>query len=98
MRKSKLKGDSEMRKQSEVLSIENILIYSKLEAIDLPTLLTICVDLLAVCAKRSAEIDHAVGAIVAYARDEILERLDIDPSHVNWSASTAQTASKRIKH
>jgi hypothetical protein len=67
-----------MGKQTALLAglPEISLIDAKLEAIDLPTLLTICVDLLAVCARRSAEIDPAVGAMVAYARDEILERAD----------------------
>jgi hypothetical protein len=36
------------------------------------------VDLLKVCAKRSIEIDPAVAAMVAYARDEILERANND--------------------
>jgi hypothetical protein len=70
----------EMSKQNEPLasSPEAILIDVKQGDIDLPTLLTICVDLLSVCAKRSAEIDPAVAAMVAYARDEILEHANND--------------------
>ena len=88
-----------MNKQTEILTSlpETILIDEKLRAIDLPTLLTICVELLTVCARRSAEIDPAVAAMVAYARDEILERASNHPSlGTRWSASTAQTALGRI--
>jgi hypothetical protein len=90
----------EMSEQPEasLLPLEAVLVDAKLEAIDLPTLLTICVDLLAVCAKRSAEIDPAVGAMVVYARNEILEHTNNDPSVVDWSASTGQTAIGRIKY
>jgi hypothetical protein len=89
-----------MSKQPEasVSALEAVLIDANLEAIDLPTLLTICVDLLAACAKRSAEIDPAVGAMVAYARDEILEHTNNDRSVVERSASTAQTTFGRIKY
>lgn len=64
-----------MRKQAENRASPSDFnsIESKLEAIDLPTLLTICVDVLAVCAKRATKIDPAVGAMIAYARDEIIE-------------------------
>jgi hypothetical protein len=89
-----------MSKQPEasVSPLEAVLIDAKLDAIDLPTLLTICIDLLAVCARRCGEIDPAVGAMVAYARDEILEHTNNDPSVVDWSTSTAQTNLWRIKH
>lgn len=52
-----------MRKQTDTMvsSPEISFIDAKLEEIDLPTLLTICVDLLAVCARRAAKLDPAVG-------------------------------------
>ena len=64
-----------MSRQSDSLAstADAILIDAKLERIDLPTLLTVCVELLTVCARRSVEIDPAVAAMVAYARDEIVE-------------------------
>jgi len=89
-----------MSKQPEasVSPLEAVLIDAKLDAIDLPTLLTLCIDLLAVCSRRCVEIDPAVGAMVAYARDEILEHTNNDLSVVDLSASTAQTTIGRIKY
>jgi hypothetical protein len=68
----------------KVSSSEMVLIDAKLEALDLPTLLAICVDLLTICALRSAGIDPAVAAMVAYARDEVLEQVNNEsPSQIN---------------
>jgi hypothetical protein len=36
-------------------------------------LLAITIDLLTICARVSGRIDPAVGAMIAYARDEVLE-------------------------
>jgi hypothetical protein len=87
-----------MSKQSELLmsTPERILIETNLGNIDLPALLTICVDLLTICARRSVEIDTAVAAMVAYARDEVLERLSNDRS-LGASASATQITNGRIK-
>jgi hypothetical protein len=38
-------------------------------------ILTICVDLLAVCAKLSRKFNPAIGAMIAYAGDEFLENV-----------------------
>lgn len=89
-----------MSSRSEILasSAERILIDAKLERIDLPTLFTICVELLTVCAKRSVEIDPAAAAMVAYARDEILKYPGDGPlSATNWRLSTAHTAPGCVK-
>ena len=40
---------------------------------EIQRLLTITSDLLAICARASGRIDPAVGAMIAYARDEVLE-------------------------
>jgi hypothetical protein len=84
-----------MSKQSELLmsTREGILIEANLGSIDLPALLTICVDLLTICARRSVEVDTAVAA---YARDEVLERLSNDRS-LGASASATQMTNGRIK-
>ena len=42
-------------------------------------LLAITVDLLAICARVSGRIDPAVGAMIAYARDEVLENAVAGP-------------------
>ena len=42
-------------------------------------LLAITVDLLAICARASGRIDPAVGAMIAYARDEVLEKAVAGP-------------------
>ena len=89
-----------MSKRTEILALppEAILIDAKLEFFDLPTLLAISVDLLTICARRSAEIDPAVAAMVAYARDEIVEHTCHDPSlEISWSARNAQTTPGRVK-
>ena len=89
-----------MSRQSDSLASteDAILIDAKLERIDLPTLLTICVELLTVCARRSVEIDPAVAAMVAYARDEIVEHASSDPAtEINKLSSTAQATWGRIK-
>ena len=89
-----------MSKQPEglVSPLEAVLIDAKPEAINLQILLTICVDLLAMCAKRSTEIDPAVGAMVAYARDEINEQTNNHSSVVDWSDLIAPTTFGRIKY
>ena len=89
-----------MSRQSEILAstADAILVDAKLERIDLPTLLTICVELLTVCARRSVEIDPAVAAMVAYARDEIAEHTSRDPTTaINQLSSTIQTTHGRVK-
>ena len=89
-----------MSRQSEISAStpESILIDAKLERIDLPTLLTICVELLTVCARRAVEIDPAVAAMVAYARDEVVEHTSSESvSEANWSFSTDKTIQGRIK-
>jgi hypothetical protein len=85
--------------QSESLgsTAKAILLDAKLERIDLPTLLTLCVDLLTICARRSVEVDPAVAAMVAYARDEIAERVTSGPTKINSLSSATQTARGRIK-
>jgi hypothetical protein len=96
--KNNLRNDSEMNKQTEIITLlpETILIDEKLGAIDLPTLLSVCVDLLTICARRSTEIDPAVAAMVAYARDEVCEHVSNDRSlGRSWSASTPQTTRGR---
>jgi hypothetical protein len=86
------------RTQIQVSPPEAVLIDAKLEALDLQTLLAICVGLLTICAQRSAEIDPAVAAMVAYAREEVLEQVNNESSlEINWPASTAQTTLGRIK-
>jgi hypothetical protein len=83
-----------MNKQTEILTLlpETILIDEKLGAIDLPTLLSVCVDLLTICVRRSAEIDPAVAAMVAYVRDEVREHVSNDRSlGRSWSPSAPQT-------
>ena len=40
---------------------------------DMRTLLTLSIDLLAICAKITGKVDPAVGAMIAYARDELGE-------------------------
>jgi hypothetical protein len=97
--KTKPTGDLKMSRQSEILAAtaEAILIDAKLERIDLPTLLTICVDLLTICARRSVEVDPAVAAMVAYARDEIAEHVTSDPTEFNSLPLTTQTTRGRVK-
>ncbi len=41
-------------------------------------LLVITVDLLTICARVSARIDPKIGAMIAYARDEVLENAIAD--------------------
>jgi hypothetical protein len=89
-----------MRKRPEIIALpqEAILIDAKLEALDLPTLLTISVDFLTICARRSAEIDPAVAAVVAYARDEIVEHMRDDASsEISWSGRNTQTTVGPVK-
>lgn len=89
-----------MRKRPEIIALpqEAILIDAKLEALDLPTLLTISVDFLTICARRSAEIDPAVAAVVAYARDEIVEHMrDDGSSEISRSRRNTQTTVGRVK-
>jgi hypothetical protein len=96
--KNNLRNDSEMNKQTEIITLlpETILIDEKLSAIDLPTLLSVCVDLLTICARRSTEIDPAVAAMVAYARDEVCEHVSNDRSlGRSWSASPPRTTRGR---
>jgi hypothetical protein len=40
---------------------------------ELQRLLSLCIDLLAICARAAGRIDPAVGAMIAYARDEVVE-------------------------
>jgi hypothetical protein len=99
-RKNKPGSDLKMSRQSEILAstAEAILVGAKLERIELPTLLTICVELLTICARRSVEIDPAAAAMVAYARDEIVERTSsYSTSEINSLSSTAQTTRGRVK-
>jgi hypothetical protein len=42
-------------------------------------LLAITVDLLAICGRVSGRIDPAVGAMIAYAHDEVLENAVAGP-------------------
>ena len=89
-----------MSRQSDSLASteDAILIDAKLERIDLPTLLTVCVELLTVCARRSVEIDPPVAAMVAYARDEIVEHTSGDPTtEINRLSFTRQTTGGSIK-
>jgi hypothetical protein len=89
-----------MSKQTEIPGSPSaaILIDAKLEALNLPTLLSICVDLLTICAQRSAEIDSAVAAMVAYARDEIIQHTrNNSSSEITWPASNAQRTLGLIK-
>jgi hypothetical protein len=87
--------------QSESLApkVETLLIDAKLERIELPTLLNICVELLTICARRSVEIDPAAAAMVAYARDELVEHTNSDQtSEINWLHSRARTTRARTKN
>jgi hypothetical protein len=43
-------------------------------------LLSITIDLLTICARVSGRIDPAVGAMIAYARDEVLESAINEPN------------------
>jgi hypothetical protein len=98
--KNRPTGDLKMSRQSENLAsmADTIFLDAKVEGIDLPTLLTICVELLTVCARRSVEIDPAVAAMVAYARDEIVENASSGPTtEINWLSSTDPTTLGRIK-
>jgi hypothetical protein len=80
------------RSESLASKVETILTDANLERIELPTLLTICVEILTICARRSVEIDPAVAAMVAYARDEIVEHTNSDlVSQINRLPSPAQT-------
>jgi hypothetical protein len=40
---------------------------------EMKRLFATCVDLLTICARISGRLDPAIGAMVAYARDELLE-------------------------
>jgi hypothetical protein len=65
---------------------------AKLEALDLQTVLTICVELLTICARRSVEIDPAVAAMIAYARDEIVTTGNHRSPEMSGISSPARTA------
>jgi hypothetical protein len=38
---------------------------------DMRTLLTLSIDLLAICAKITGKVDPAIGTMIAHARDEL---------------------------
>ena len=40
---------------------------------DMRTLLTLSIDLLAICAKITRKVDPAIGTMIAHARDELGE-------------------------
>jgi hypothetical protein len=57
-------------------------------------ILTICVELLTICAKLSRKIDPAIGAMIAYAGDEFLENV-VSTTRPNPSDGQPR---QRIKH
>lgn len=46
-----------------------------ISAADTRRLLGICIDLLAVCTRVTRQVDPAVGAMIAFARDEVLDNV-----------------------
>jgi hypothetical protein len=61
---------------------------------EMQRIITICVDLLTICANLSRTIDPAIGAMIAYAGDEFLENV-VSTTRSNPSGGQPQ---QRIKH